>query len=89
METKQNKYSKYECPCCEYYTLDDKPDNTFQICPVCFWEDDGVQLNDLDYEGGANEMSLNQARKNFKELRVIDLQFKEQVRPPLEEELKN
>ena len=83
----QNKYGKYQCPCCEHYTLDE-PDNTFQICPVCFWENDGVQLNDPDYEGGANKMSLNQARKNFKEFGVIDLQFKEHVRAPLEEELK-
>ena len=33
-------------------------------------------------------MSLNQARKNFREFSVIDLQFKEQVRHPLEEEQK-
>lgn len=87
METKRNKYGKYQCPCCEHYTLDLKPNNTFQICPVCFWEDDGVQLNAPEYEGGANEMSLNQARRNFKEFGVIDLQFKKQVRPPSKEEL--
>lgn len=89
METKRNKYGKYQCPCCGYYTLKDKPDNTFQICPVCFWEDDGVQLNDPDYEGGANDMSLNEARRNFKEFGVIDLEFKVQDRSPLEEELKD
>ncbi len=88
METKQNISGKYQCPCCEYYTLDKSPNNTFQLCPVCHWEDDGVQLNDPDYEGGANQMSLNSARKNFKEIGVIDLQFKGQVRAPLEEELK-
>ncbi|WP_024772821.1 CPCC family cysteine-rich protein [Aquimarina macrocephali] len=89
METKQNRHGNYQCPCCKYYTLNEKPDNTFQTCPVCFWEDDGIQLHDPDYEGGANEMSLNQARRNFKELGVIDLQFEEQVRQPLEEELKD
>lgn len=89
METERNNYGKYKCPCCDHYTLDDKPDNTFQICPVCYWEDDGVQLNDPSYEGGANVMSLNQARVNFKEFGVIDLQFKEKVRPPLEDELKD
>lgn len=34
-------------------------------------------------------MSLNQARKNFKKLGAIALQFKGQVRPPLEEEMKD
>ena len=89
MEIRRNKYDKYQCPCCGYYTLDERPDNTFQICPVCFWEDDGVQLNDPDYEGGANEMSLNQARRNFKDFGAIDLRFREQVRAPLKEELKD
>ena len=72
METKKRKSDKYQCPCCKHYTLDGKPNNTFQTCSVCFWEDDGVQLNDPDYEGGANHMSLNQARRNFKEFGVID-----------------
>lgn len=89
MEIKHNKYDKYECPCCGYYTFDEKPNNTFQICPVCYWEDDGIQLNDFDYEGGANNMSLNQARRNFKTYGVIDLEFREQVRPPLKEELED
>jgi hypothetical protein len=41
---------------------------TYNICNVCFWEDDGVQFHDIDYEGGANKVSLNQARQNFREL---------------------
>ncbi len=86
METKRNKYCKYQCLCCRHYTLDARPENTFQICPVCYWEDDGIQLNDLDYEGGANEMSLKRARENYKDFGVIDLKFKEQVRLTTEKE---
>ncbi len=89
MVIRRNKYNKYQCPCCGHYTLAKRPDNTFQICPVCFWEDDGVQFDDPDYEGGANEMSLNQARRNFKNFGAIDLQFKNQVRPPLNEEVED
>lgn len=29
---------KYRCWCCGYRTLDSRGD--FDICPVCFWEDD-------------------------------------------------
>lgn len=44
----------YTCPCCGYLTLDEKPPGTYDICSICFWEDDDVQYNDPNYEGGAN-----------------------------------
>jgi hypothetical protein len=37
----------------------------FEICPTCFWEDDGVQLDDPNYAPGANAVSLMQAQQNF------------------------
>lgn len=37
----------------------------YEICDVCNWEDDPVQSSDPDYAGGANELSLNQARKEW------------------------
>ena len=81
-----NIYGKYKCPCCDYYTLDSKADNTFQLCLVCFWEDDGIQLGEPDYEGGANEVSLNQARANFRKYKVSEERLKEYVRPPADNE---
>ena len=41
---------KYTCPCCGYKTLDEKPPGTYAICSICYWEDDGVQYDDVDYE---------------------------------------
>lgn len=35
---------------------------TFDICPVCGWEDDPAQSRDPTLTGGANEMNLNDAR---------------------------
>jgi hypothetical protein len=77
---------RYACPCCGYLTLPQAPSGTYELCPVCFWEDDGVQFRNLDYEGGANKVSLNQARQNFGELGVSEARFKSNVRPPLPEE---
>lgn len=57
--------NRYACPCCGYKTLTQKPSGTYEICDVCFWEDDGVQFDDPDYEGGANQESLRTAQKNF------------------------
>lgn len=54
---------KYKCPCCGYYTFNDKPDGNYDICPVCFWEDDPIQLQDPNYAGGANKVSLLQGQK--------------------------
>ncbi len=56
---------KFKCSCCNNFTLESKPPGTFEICPVCYWEDDNVQFEDPDYEGGANEVSLNRARENY------------------------
>ncbi|KRE24947.1 CPCC family cysteine-rich protein [Paenibacillus sp. Soil522] len=56
---------KYACPCCGYKTLELKPPGTYDICEICFWEDDGVQFDDPDYEGGANSESLRQYQKAF------------------------
>lgn len=53
------------CPVCEQHRY--RYDDFFEVCPVCGWEDDGVQRDDPDYGGGANHMSVNQARKAFAE----------------------
>lgn len=77
---------RYPCPCCDYLTLGAAPTGTFNICEVCLWEDDNVQFHDLDYEGGANTVSLNQARESFRARRVSEPRFKAQARPPRPEE---
>ena len=50
------------CPVCGQYSFAEPHD----ICPVCGWEDDKVQLRDPDFAGGANEMSLNAAREDYR-----------------------
>lgn len=55
---------RYECACCGQKTLEEE--DFYEICPACGWEDDPVQRDDPDYAGGANRMSLNQAKAAFK-----------------------
>jgi hypothetical protein len=78
--------TKYPCPCCGYKTFDEPPDNHFEICPVCFWEDDGIQLADPDYEGGANKVSLRQAQQNFMAFGACRGEMLSHVRPGTAEE---
>lgn len=54
----------YACPCCGYATIGEPAE--FEICEICFWEDDGQ--DDPDSEqclGGPNQTSLDEARFNF------------------------
>ncbi|MBK8722315.1 MAG: hypothetical protein IPL95_08625 [Saprospiraceae bacterium] len=48
------------------------------MCEVCFWEDDPNQLDDPNYEGGANRVSLKQGQKNFIEFGACE---KEMIKP--------
>ncbi|MCD6040375.1 MAG: hypothetical protein K0R24_1664 [Gammaproteobacteria bacterium] len=75
--------AKYKCPCCGYYTLESEPPGSYSLCPVCFWEDDGVQFEDADYCGGSNRVSLNKARKNFLKYGACDEEAVPYVRSPL------
>jgi hypothetical protein len=77
---------KYTCPCCGYKTLEREPLGTYDLCPICFWEDDAVQFDDPDYEGGANEVSLRQAQKNFAEFGACERGALSQVRNPNEKD---
>lgn len=46
------------CPVCGKHHFIEQ--DFFEVCPVCGWEDDGIQRDDPDFRGGANEMSLNE-----------------------------
>ncbi|UAL47859.1 hypothetical protein K7887_02505 [Sutcliffiella horikoshii] len=62
---------KHYCLCCGYRTLEEEPPGTYEICEICFWEDDEIQFRDPDYEGGANELSLRNYQKGVLEGRFF------------------
>jgi len=76
----------FPCPCCGYKTFSAQADNSFQLCPVCFWEDDGIQLSYTDYNGGANKVSLYEAQKNYRLFGACEKEMIQYVRPPQENE---
>lgn len=49
-----------KCPVCGEYEFEE--DDDFDVCEICGWENDGIQNDDPDYDGGANSMSLNEFR---------------------------
>lgn len=51
------------CPVCNRYTFAYEDD--YDICPICGWENDSIQNMNPDFKGGANPMSLNEAKAEF------------------------
>ena len=51
------------CPVCGRYEFEEE--NDFDICSCCGWENDRVQAKDHNFAGGANELSVNEARIEF------------------------
>lgn len=49
------------CRCCGYRTIRER--GNYEICPVCFWEDDGAEV--ADRVSGVNRMTLEEGRHNF------------------------
>lgn len=82
-------FLKYTCPCCGYKTLVEEPSGTYDICGICFWEDDDIQYNDPNYEGGANVPSLRQAQHKFIKFGACDEGSIKFVRKPNQEDIKD
>jgi hypothetical protein len=77
---------RWPCPCCGHRTLAEEPPGTYLICPVCFWEDDPIQFDDVDRRGGANSVSLVEARRNVRSFGASDERALPHVRRALPNE---
>ena len=76
-EYDSNRYTaepeKHYCLCCGYKTIEGyetnfgytKPPGTWDICEICFWEDDRVSYDKPDQATGPNHVSLREAQRNF------------------------
>ncbi|MGD9816695.1 MAG: CPCC family cysteine-rich protein [Hyphomonadaceae bacterium] len=53
------------CLCCGHPTISSRSAD-YQICPECRWEDDPISYDQPDFVGGANGVSLNQARAKYR-----------------------
>jgi hypothetical protein len=56
----------------------------YEICQVCFWEDDGQDEHDAEeVRGGPNgSLSLREAQNNFRKFGAAEEKFKNNVRKP-------
>ncbi|MBA3471544.1 MAG: hypothetical protein H0T53_18060 [Herpetosiphonaceae bacterium] len=80
-----NRLTRYPCPCCGFLTLEER--GCWDICDVCFWEDDPLQADDPKFWGGANKMSLYEAQVAYKEIGAKEERVKQYVRSPTPDEI--
>ncbi len=69
-----------KCPCCQYKTL--SVNSMYDVCPVCYWQDDPIQNQLSDFEGGANEVSLQQAKENYNQYSAVQKELMQFIRKP-------
>jgi len=87
VENQSKPSRRFPCSCCGFLTLSDPQIGSFEICPVCLWEDDRVQNAEPTFAGGANATPLICARRNFIHSGACDPASVERVRPPNIEEV--
>jgi hypothetical protein len=61
----------YCCPCCNAKTLRGR--GQFELCPVCYWEDDGMDQSNP---------RLEQARISYQRFGACEERWIHHVRPP-------
>jgi hypothetical protein len=73
---------KYTCPCCGCIDFA-APPGSYDVCPICAWEDDALQLEfATTLPGGANGETLYAAQKRYLESAYAADHFRAHIRPP-------
>jgi len=78
----------YTCPCCGYLSFGEAPGSD-EICHICFWEDDFLQLVSPSVSGGANTVSLIEAQVNYFQFSACEIQMIKHVKEPNKEDIKD
>lgn len=73
---------RHACPCCAYVTLAER--GRYEICPICFWEDEDHWMDDEPNQSSAanHGLTLNDARRNFAKIGACDPKMLQHVLPP-------
>jgi len=77
---------RYPCPCCGHLVFDEPP-GTYCICPICFWEDDVLQLVYPLMGGGPNALNLCEAQREYARCGACEARLVPNVRRPEADEL--
>jgi hypothetical protein len=70
---------RFPCRCCGFLTLGSL--DSYEICPVCDWEDDPTTIFEPGERGGPgpNHVSLTEGRRNFAEAGIAKPWLRDRV----------
>jgi hypothetical protein len=81
------RHHRFRCPCCKYKTLSERA--KYEICAVCFWEDDGQDDNEevhmdecFGVSGPNGDLSFAKARENFEKFGAVEERLAQYTRRP-------
>ena len=78
----------YPCSCCGYEVFS-APPGSREICPICCWQDDAVQLAFPDMVAGANKCSLIEGQDNFAMYGACELHNRDDASGPQEGDVRD
>lgn len=78
-EKRWRALSRRPCPCCGHRTPFQP--RTYELCPVCWWEDDPDQADHPWSRGGANGISLVEAQRAYQAVGAVAPELVSKVRP--------
>lgn len=70
------------CPCCGYITIPNKGDALAYVFPVCFWEIDLFIKSEKEPSDLNHDLTLIEARENYKRFGAVKSYLKEHCREP-------
>jgi len=66
-----------------------EPPGSDDICMICFWEDDALQLRFPELGDQTNFVPLAEAQRNYATFGAIEQRFAEDVRKPTAEDVRD
>ncbi len=79
---------KYPCPCCGYYVFSESL-GSYEICPICFWQDDLADMEAMYEAIGPNKVSLFEAQQNYIKFAASEERFIKNVRKHNSEDMRD
>ncbi|MCP3656364.1 CPCC family cysteine-rich protein [Herbaspirillum sp.] len=77
----------FTCPCCGYEVFPTPP-GSYDICPICFWEDDELQLY-YPHVHGANPASLIESQVNVVQFGACNKEMAKNTRKVTEDDTRD
>lgn len=79
---KDDIVGNWPCPCCGFITIPNKGNALAYICPVCLWEIDLFIQRENEASDQNHGLTLDEARKNYRQFGAILPELKKYCREP-------